>query len=99
MASCRQVDDGLVSERHVHQQGTAQWQYSDDLASLSGCEARTPEWRLAMWRHAVELRQKYQPTEYRDKWDDPAAVAMAHAAFLELSRNAGKLQDGGTAEL
>lgn len=85
-------------ERHVHQQGSAHWEYNDELASLSGCEERTPEWRLAMWQHARELKRKYQPTEYRDKWDDPASVAEAHAAFWELSSKAGKLEDRATAE-
>lgn len=38
-----------------------------------------------MWRHARELKREYEPTKYRNHWDDPAAADMAHAAFRELA--------------
>ena len=71
--------------RHAHRQGCAHWEYNDTLSRLSGCSDTTPEWRLALWRHARELKQKYEPTEYRDKWDDPAAAERAYAAFQEVA--------------
>eukprot|EP00892_Ulva_mutabilis_P007447 jgi/Ulvmu1/5074/UM021_0091.1 len=82
----RQFDDGSAPDRHGHLQGGGHWDYNDELSELSGCSDFTPEWRKGLWRHARELKQKYEPTEYRDKWDDHAVAEMAHAAFDELDK-------------
>lgn len=81
----RQIDEGQAPDRHAHLQGTPHWAYNDELSRLSGCNQRTPEWRLAMWQHTRELKRKYEPTEYRNHWDDPVAADTAHAAFKQLA--------------
>lgn len=71
-----------MPERHIHCQGEMQWQYNEWLASLCGPDVAGPaEWRVQLWRDAREMKQKYTPDEYRDRWDNEASAEAAHAAF------------------
>lgn len=74
--------EARVPERHIHQQGDTQWKYNEWLAGLCGPDVPPPaDWRVQLWREAREMKQKYTPDEYRDKWDNEASVRAAHDTF------------------
>lgn len=62
-----------------------QWEYNDWLAAMCGTDVpSSPAWRVQLWKDAKEMKLKYSPDEYRDKWDNRQSVEEAYTAFAAL---------------
>jgi hypothetical protein len=82
---CSYFKESGVPERHIHQQGSMQWEYNDWLAALCGTDVpSSPSWRMQLWQEVKEMKKKYSPDEYRDKWDNMQSVQAAYATFALL---------------
>jgi hypothetical protein len=53
--------------------------------------AKTPEWRLKLWRDAREMKREYPSDLYRDVWDKEDSVSLAHAEFNDLLKESSNL--------
>ncbi|RZC67125.1 hypothetical protein C5167_010813 [Papaver somniferum] len=76
-----QLKVAAIPNRYTHFLGENQFDYTDWLASESGCQP-WEEWRKQMYK-ARQENATARPETYRDEWEDEDLVVQAHEDFRQ----------------